>query len=58
MRYTTSDWNTGFTASVRITNASTTALTGWTLAFTFPAGQKVTNFWSGALHADAAPPSG
>ena len=49
MRYTTSDWNTGFTASVRITNGGTAALSGWSLGFTFPAGQAVTNLWSGAF---------
>ena len=49
VRYTTSDWNTGFTASVRITNGSTTPVSGWSLGFTFPAGQKVTSLWSGAF---------
>ncbi|KQY43997.1 cellulose-binding domain-containing protein [Cellulomonas sp. Root137] len=48
VRYTTNDWNTGFTASVRITNGSSTAITGWRLGFTFPAGQQITNLWSGA----------
>jgi xyloglucan-specific exo-beta-1,4-glucanase len=44
--YTTSDWNTGFTASVRITNTGTTALSGWSLEFVFPAGQQVIQAWS------------
>ncbi|MBI9116119.1 cellulose-binding domain-containing protein, partial [Sanguibacter suaedae] len=44
--YTTNDWNTGFTASVTITNTGTTALTGWNLAFQFPAGQQITQAWS------------
>jgi mannan endo-1,4-beta-mannosidase len=39
--YSTSDWNTGFTASVTITNTSTTELTGWTLAYSYTAGQRV-----------------
>ncbi|MEU7620045.1 glycoside hydrolase family 9 protein [Micromonospora rifamycinica] len=45
--YTTSDWTSGFTASITITNTGTTALTGWSLAFTFPtSGQKVGQGWS------------
>ncbi|WFE64706.1 glycoside hydrolase family 9 protein [Micromonospora sp. WMMD714] len=45
--YTTSDWTSGFTASISITNTGTTALTGWSLAFTFPtSGQKVGQGWS------------
>ena len=49
MKYTTSDWNTGFTASVKITNGSSSAINGWSLAFAFPAGQQMTNCWSGAF---------
>lgn len=49
VKYTTNDWNTGFTASVRITNTSAQPLTSWRLAFTFPAGQTVTNGWSAAF---------
>jgi endo-1,4-beta-xylanase len=44
--YTTSDWNTGFTASVHVANTGTTAITGWKLTFAFTAGQVVTNGWS------------
>ncbi|MEV4842304.1 glycoside hydrolase family 9 protein [Micromonospora matsumotoense] len=45
--YTTSDWTSGFTASISITNTGTTALNGWNLAFTFPtSGQKVSQGWS------------
>ncbi len=44
--YTASSWNTGFTASVRVTNTGTTALNGWTLGFSFADGQKVTQGWS------------
>jgi xyloglucan-specific exo-beta-1,4-glucanase len=47
VKYTTSDWNTGFTASVKVTNGSSSAITGWKLAFTFANGQQVTNGWSG-----------
>ncbi|WP_066584134.1 glycoside hydrolase family 48 protein [Cellulomonas timonensis] len=44
--YTANSWNTGFTASVKVTNTGTTALSGWTLGFAFPSGQKVTQGWS------------
>lgn len=42
---TPSAWNTGLTASVTITNTGTTAINGWRLAFTLPAGQTITNGW-------------
>jgi mannan endo-1,4-beta-mannosidase len=46
--YSASNWggSNGFTGSVTITNTGTATLTGWTLAFTFPAGQRVTDGWS------------
>jgi poly(hydroxyalkanoate) depolymerase family esterase len=51
---TTSAWSTGLTASVTITNTSTTAVNGWKLGFTLPSGQTVTSGWS----ATVAPASG
>ncbi|WP_328429438.1 extracellular catalytic domain type 1 short-chain-length polyhydroxyalkanoate depolymerase [Streptomyces sp. NBC_00443] len=50
---TTNAWNTGLTASVTITNTSTTAVNGWRLGFTLPAGQSITNGW-GATYAPAS----
>ena len=44
--YTTNDWNSGFTGSVKIKNTSTTTLSAWTLGFTFPAGQQISQGWS------------
>ncbi|GII77221.1 hypothetical protein Sru01_22030 [Sphaerisporangium rufum] len=44
--YATNDWDSGFTASVRIQNLGD-ALSGWTLAFAFPSSsQKVVSGWS------------
>ncbi|WP_214107755.1 cellulose binding domain-containing protein, partial [Acrocarpospora catenulata] len=48
--YTTNDWSSGnntggFTASVTVRNLGD-AWNGWTLRFTFPAGQTVTQGWS------------
>jgi cellulase/cellobiase CelA1 len=44
-----SEWQGGFTASVTIANTGTTPVNGWTLAFTFPGDQKITNSWNTAL---------
>ncbi|WP_130779961.1 glycoside hydrolase family 48 protein [Cellulomonas biazotea] len=44
--YNASSWNTGFTASVKVTNTGTTALSSWSLGFDFSAGQKVQQGWS------------
>jgi endo-1,4-beta-xylanase len=42
--YNAANWGggNGFTATVTITNTGTTPLSGWTLAFTFPSGQRLT----------------
>jgi O-glycosyl hydrolase len=46
--YTTqSQWGGGFVAGVTITNTGTSAINGWTLKFTFPGDQKITNAWNG-----------
>ncbi|MDO0917113.1 PHB depolymerase family esterase [Streptomyces sp. DT2A-34] len=50
---TTNAWNTGLTASVTITNTSTTAINGWQLGFALPAGQTITNGW-GATYTPAS----
>jgi arabinoxylan arabinofuranohydrolase len=41
------DWGSGATVDVKITNNTTTAVNGWTLAWTFPGNQKITNLWNG-----------
>lgn len=47
-------WNTGLVASITITNTGSTAINGWTLGFTLPAGQTITSGWG----ADYQPKSG
>jgi cellulase/cellobiase CelA1 len=42
----TSEWAGGFTANVTITNTGSSAISGWTLAFSFPGDQKITNAWN------------
>jgi endoglucanase len=44
--YAVNDWGSGFTASVSIANTGTAAISGWTLAFTFPGNQRITNGWN------------
>lgn len=53
--YSASNWGGGggFTGTVTITNTGTTATSGWTLAFTFPSGQRVSQGWN-ATWAQAA----
>ena len=45
---TQSQWAGGFVASVTISNPGTSPINGWTLGFTFPGDQKITNSWNGA----------
>jgi hypothetical protein len=52
--YSVNAWNTGLVASITITNTGSTAIDGWTLGFTLPAGQTITSGWG----ADYRPKSG
>jgi endoglucanase len=51
---TVSAWNNGLTNSITITNTGATAVNGWKLTFTLPAGQTIVSGWSAAY----APSSG
>jgi dextranase len=45
--YTTiSDWGTGFSSQITLTNTGTQAIDDWTLRFAFPGNQQITNGWS------------
>jgi len=44
----TNQWNDGFGANVVLTNLGDD-VNGWTVGWTFPSGQKVTNLWNGTL---------
>ncbi len=46
--YTMNDWGSGATVNVTIQNNTSTAVNGWTLAWTFPGNQTITNLWSGS----------
>ncbi|NUR57167.1 MAG: hypothetical protein HOV87_00410 [Catenulispora sp.] len=47
--FTPTYWPGGFTANVTITNNGTAAINGWSLGFTFPGDQKITNAWNAAV---------
>ena len=51
--YGTNVWQGGFTADVSLTNAGSSPVDGWNLAFTLPAGQKITSAWSANLSASS-----
>ncbi|GCF07018.1 cellulase family glycosylhydrolase [Dictyobacter arantiisoli] len=46
--YQVNQWQGGFSASISITNNGTSTIHGWTLQFTFPGDQKITQLWSGS----------
>jgi O-glycosyl hydrolase len=46
--YTPDDWTGGFTADVTITDTGSSAINGWTLAFTFPGNEQITDSWNGS----------
>ncbi|MFJ8591292.1 cellulose binding domain-containing protein [Streptomyces sp. NPDC093598] len=51
----TSQWSGGFQADVQLTNTGTSAWNGWSLGWTFPDGQKLTQAWNaGATQSGAA----
>lgn len=43
---TASQWPGGFTAQIIITNTGTAPVNGWTLRFTFPGDQRITQSWN------------
>jgi len=45
--YVVNQWSSGFTANLTLTNTGTTPINGWTLVFTFPGNQQVTQGWNG-----------
>ncbi|MDQ7904750.1 cellulose binding domain-containing protein [Phytohabitans sp. ZYX-F-186] len=47
--YTANSWNNGFTGNVTVTNTSSSTVNGWTLGFSFPSGQQITNSWNATV---------
>ena len=50
----TSEWTGGFTANVTVTNNGTSAINGWTVAWSFPGDQKITNAWNATVSQSGA----
>ncbi|WNZ07533.1 cellulose binding domain-containing protein [Streptomyces sp. 11x1] len=44
----TNEWSGGFQADVRLSNTGTSAWTGWSLGWTFPGGQRISQIWNAA----------
>jgi cellulase/cellobiase CelA1 len=42
------DWGSGATISVDVINNASSPINGWTLAWTFPGNQQITNLWGGS----------
>jgi hypothetical protein len=55
VNYTTNTWDTGFVANIVVRNGGSTAIDGWTLRFSFPGNQRVSNAWNAAP--SGAPPA-
>ncbi len=47
--YAVNQWSGGFTANLSLTNTGTSMINTWTLAFTFPGNQQVTQSWNGVF---------
>ncbi|RMI93217.1 beta-mannosidase [Streptomyces sp. ZS0098] len=45
----TGEWPGGFQGEVVVHNTGSTAVDGWTLRWTFPASQRITSLWGGAV---------
>ncbi len=45
--YGQNDWGGGATVSVTVKNNSSSQINGWTLAWSFPGNQTITNIWNG-----------
>ena len=41
------DWGSGFTANLNVTNNGTAAITGWTVTYTYAGNQTLANGWNG-----------
>ena len=41
------NWGTGYSGQYTIANPGTSAVTGWTLGFTLPAGTSLSSLWDG-----------
>jgi cellulose 1,4-beta-cellobiosidase len=54
VNYTANSWNTGFTGNVTVTNLGDPISGGWSLTWTWPSGQQVTQGWSATISQSGA----
>ncbi|GII77377.1 hypothetical protein Sru01_23590 [Sphaerisporangium rufum] len=47
--YRADSWGNGFTANVTVTNTGAAAVNGWTVTWTWPGDQRVTNAWNATV---------
>ncbi|GAA0913142.1 hypothetical protein GCM10009558_020970 [Virgisporangium aurantiacum] len=52
--YQADSWSNGFTATVTVTNTAGAAINGWTLQWTWPGNQRVTNGWNATVSQSGA----
>ncbi|MFD0971851.1 extracellular catalytic domain type 1 short-chain-length polyhydroxyalkanoate depolymerase [Plantactinospora endophytica] len=52
--YSANTWTGGFTANVTVTNTSTSAVNGWTVQWSWPGNQQVTNAWNATVSQSGA----
>lgn len=44
-----SSWDVGYVTDIRVTNTGSGTINGWTVTFTLPSGQTITNFWNATI---------
>ena len=49
VQYVMGQWNVGFSVNITLSNTGTTAISGWTLTFSFDGNQQITQVWNAAL---------
>jgi hypothetical protein len=49
VNYAVNQWNSGFTATVTLTNTGSSALNGWSLTWTYAGNQQVTSAWNATV---------
>jgi acetylxylan esterase len=52
--YTVNAWSTGLTTAITIANTGGSAINGWSLGFTLPGGQTITNGWNATYTPNSA----
>uniref|UniRef100_UPI002F3E4ABB cellulose binding domain-containing protein n=1 Tax=Micromonospora tarapacensis TaxID=2835305 RepID=UPI002F3E4ABB len=49
MQYTVDSWNNGLVANLIVTNTSSSTINGWTVQWSWPGSQQVTNGWNATV---------